>query len=131
MADKELIEVLSAVKDIQAKLNVANLNIRGPVADPAPTLRGPIADPAIYGPVADPAPDWINRLRQQTQVNNPWRWIMGPVADPAPGPDVLLPKDKLAKIKIFQIESTITQLQKEIEGLNLQKDLLKQEFNIK
>ncbi len=108
MAEKELNEVLAGVRDIQAKLNVGNLNIRGPVADPVP--------------------DFVDRLKQPSQYFNPWKWIIGPVADPAP--DFFLPKDKLAKLKIHQIDNAINQLQKEIEGLNLQKDLLKQEYKI-
>ncbi len=79
---------------------------------------------AIAGP-ADPAPDWsphvIGPIRQ--------RWLRGPVADPAPW--YLLDKASLARLKIHRLDGAISELEKEIGSLKLERDLLKREYKIK
>lgn len=105
---KEYTEVLAILKEIQAKMGAPSAS--------AAMFRGPIADPG-------PDPDWWSRVFRYP--HHPWRINIDP------GPEVFLAKDKLARLKIQQIESTVAQLQKEIEALNLQKDLLKEEYKLK
>jgi len=110
MEEKKLKEIAETLEVIKAKLNigpVSGIGLRGPVADPSPGW--------LRGPVADPLPPWIN--------------IRGPVADPAPW--YLLDKAKLARLKIHQIEVAITELEKQIDSLKLERDLLKEEYKIR
>jgi uncharacterized small protein (DUF1192 family) len=51
------------------------------------------------------------------------------VADPAPW--YLLDKAGLAKLKIHRLDSSISELQKEIESLKMERDLLKKEYKIR
>lgn len=110
MEEKILKEIASTLKDIKAKLDIGSasgVGLRGPVADPSPGW--------LRGPVADPLPPWIG--------------FRGPVADPAPW--YLLDKAKLAQLKIHQIDKTIMEMQKQIDLLKLERDLLKEEYKIK
>lgn len=55
--------------------------------------------------------------------------IRGPVADPAIS--LLLRRDLLAQIKYRQLEMEIMQVQQYIEVLEVQKDMLAKEFDIR
>lgn len=110
MKETILKEIVTTLEAIKAKLDigsVSGIGLRGPVADPSPGWW--------RGPVADPPPPWVS--------------FRGPVADPAPW--YLLDKAKLARLKIHQIEAAITELEKQIDSLKLERDLLKEEYNIK
>lgn len=110
MDEKILKQIVSSLEAINAKLEtlpISGIGLRGPVADPAPDWR--------HGRLADPSPPWIH--------------FRGPVADPAPW--FLLPKPKLAQLKVKNIESIITEMEKQIGSLKLERDLLKQEYKIK
>jgi len=81
----------------------------------------------LRGPVADPAPGWM-----PGQVIGPFPpgfHFRGPVADPAPW--YLLDKAKLAQLKVRNIDGVIVELEKQIDSLKLERDLLKQEYKIK
>ena len=110
MEDKILKNIVSVLEDIKAKLDIGSISgvgLRGPVADPSPGW--------IRGPVADPIP--------------PWTGFRGPVADPAPW--YLLDKSKLAQLKIRHIDTAIVELEKQIDFLKLERDLLRKEYKIK
>ena len=107
MEEKILKEIATTLEAIKAKLDVGSvsgINFRGPVADPAPGwYHGPITDPHFHprGPGGDPPP-----------------WF-------------LLDKEKLARLKINQIDTFLVELEKQIESLKLEKNLLKAEYKIK
>jgi hypothetical protein len=145
MEEKDLKEIVSILKEIDRKINIGGfVGLRGPVADPSPewvrregmcdpwyewAKRGQVADPAPEwgrrGPVADPGPGWGGK---PFPIPPPVS-IRGPVADPAPY--YLLDKGNLAKLKIHQIESSIVQLEKEIDFLKLERRLLMDEHKIR
>jgi len=54
----------------------------------------------------------------------PW----GPQGDP--GPDIFLPKDLLAQIKVKALEMQIRQLEMQMDMLRLEKDLLVKEYKL-
>jgi hypothetical protein len=54
--------------------------------------------------------------------------VRGPVADPATF--WLLDKSRVARLKIRQLDMTIAELEKQIEFLKLQQDMLKEEYRI-
>jgi len=56
--------------------------------------------------------------------------VYGPTVDPAP-PFELLDKTKIAKLRIRQIELEITQVEKYLNLLKLEQDLLMEEYDIK
>lgn len=127
-------EIASILRDIREKLSVPSWgSIRGPVADPAPSwgaLRGPIADPApqwgsLRGPVADPAPPWGY---MRPEIASSLATFKGPVADPIPF--WISDKAKLAKLKVLQLDAQIAELEKQIEFLKLERDLLAEEYKI-
>jgi|GEM_PF-2179687 hypothetical protein len=109
MEENILKEILSTLESIKIQLEVGSISgisLRGPVADPPPGIispRGVIADPLLP--------------------------VRGPVADPAPW--YLLDKAKLAKLKVHQIETAIMELERQIEFLKLERDLLKEEYKLK
>lgn len=58
-----------------------------------------------------------------------WHWLRGPVADPQPW--ILLDKPSLARLKIHRLETAISEMQKEMDSLKLERDLLKREYKVK
>ena len=58
----------------------------------------------------------------------PW-YVPGAGGDPPP--PYLLSKAKVAQLKIRQLDMTITALEKEIDLLKLEENLLKQEYKLK
>ena len=118
----DLQEMTTILKDIRDRLtSLPQFGVRGPVADPAPPfgVKSPWADPVppfgVMGQAVDPS------LLQYT--------VRGPVADP--GPMLLLDKAKLAQIKIRQIDMVVMDLEKQVEFLKLERDMLKEEYRIK
>jgi hypothetical protein len=109
MEDKILKDIASTLEAIKAKLDIGSVNIG--------TLRGPISDPG---------PDWT-----RSHTVNPilWAGFRGPIADP--GPIFLLEKPKLAQLKIRHIDMAITELERQIDLLKFERDLLKKEYNLK
>ncbi len=107
---KDIISKLEAIKERLGMGSMSGMGLRGPVADP-----GPGWGPYLPGPVV-PFPGW-------------GRPLPGPVADP--GPSYLLDKAKLAQLKIRKIDVAITELEKQIELLKLERDLLKKEYKIR
>jgi hypothetical protein len=109
MDEKILKEMAESLQDIKRSLSAGFPGaFRGPVADPAPDWW------SGRGPVADPAPSWT---------------IRGPVADPAPW--YLLDKARLAQLRIRKIDAAVTELEKQIDYLKAEKNLLKEEYKIK
>ena len=53
---------------------------------------------------------------------------LGYAADPAI--EILLPKDMLAKIKMAKLDAAIKELQTTIEMLDMQRDMLRQQYKI-
>ncbi|MCK4816765.1 hypothetical protein KA005_13425, partial [bacterium] len=88
---------------------------------------GPISGTELRGPVADPSPGWVPGNIADSIPR--WAGIRGPVADPAPW--YLLDKAKLAQLKIRKIDSTINELEKQIDLLKLERDLLKKEYKLR
>lgn len=110
MEEKILKEIAATLEAIKARLEigpVAGIGLRGPVADPAPGW--------MPGPIAGPFQSGFN--------------FRGPVADPAPW--YLLDKAKLAQLKVRNIDGVIVELEKQMDSLKLERDLLKQEYKIK
>lgn len=103
-------------------------NIRGPVTDPVPEMGGYLQGMPQWGgfrgPVADPGPEWGERLRR-IGIGG----IRGPEGDPPP--EFLLDKAKLAELKIHKIDAYVKNLQKEIDSLKLEGNLLRKEYKIK
>lgn len=115
--DKEWSEILTVVKEMQAALNAGTAAPpRGPLVDPMPPIRGPVADPAppCRWPLVDPM---IPFMRSRF--------------DPTPEPDIFLSKERLARLRVQKIEAAVAELQREIESLHLQRDLLKEEYKLK
>lgn len=113
MTDKvelaDLQEMTTILKDIRDRLtSLPQFGVRGPVADPAPPF-------GVMGQAVDPS------LLQYA--------VRGPVADP--GPMLLLDKAKLAQIKIRQIDMVVMDLERQVEFLKLERDMLKEEYRIK
>jgi hypothetical protein len=105
MDDKILTEMLSVMKELKERLPAAAVNV-------------------VRGPVGDPGPDWIGHL-----PNVQWRYnLRGPVGDPATGP--LLDKAKLAQLKVHQLDGLIGDIKNQMEGLVLERDLLKKEYKL-
>jgi len=104
--DEEILkEMAASLRDIKERLAVS----------PAGVIPGSTAFPS----------DW------QAYFNKPgWsHWLRGPVADPQPW--MLLDKPRLAELKIHRLDGAISEMQKEIDSLKLERDLLKKEYNIK
>jgi hypothetical protein len=134
---KMMIELLKEIRD---KISVGTLTtsaaaLRGPVADPGPEWGrwpGRWADPSppwIRGPVADPAPDWSMLAARSYGAAERIANVAGPIADP--GPELLLDKARLAKLKIARLEQVLVGLEKQMDAVRLERDLLKQEYKIK
>ncbi|UCE73242.1 MAG: hypothetical protein JSV56_09420 [Methanomassiliicoccales archaeon] len=137
MEEKTLKEMVSILRDIREKIDVGSVGaLRGPVADPAPDWRHVVYPPPVginwvRGPVADPAPEW-GKLHRGPMQDLACEWpghLRGPIADPAPWH--ILDKVRVAKLKISKLDMAITELENQIEFLKLEKDLLKEEYNIK
>lgn len=71
------------------------------------------------------APEWQGHLTSPIR----WHWLRGPVADPQPW--ILLDKPSLARLKIQRLDTAISEMQKEMDSLKLERDLLKREYKIK
>lgn len=80
------------------------------------------------GPVADPMPGW-GSFPGVYPLERQWG-IFGPVADPSPIYR-LLDKSKIAKIMIRQIDHRINQVSDYLEILKVEKEMLKEQFEIK
>lgn len=85
------------------------------------------------GPVADPGPDpwgpWTPRWEFE------WRRQFPPIPDPGdPAPflelEQLLPKEAQVRIKIKQIEAVISQLQQQIDVLQMAKETMAKEHKL-
>jgi hypothetical protein len=145
---KMMIELLKEIRDRLDLSSSASTSIgyRGPVADPAPPWwsRGPVADPAPpwwwRGSIGDPVPplqmrtqypeaalDAVAAKRYAAIERIPN--VAGPVADP--GPELLLDKTRLAKLKIVRLDQTVASLEKQIEAIRLERDLLAEEYKLK
>jgi hypothetical protein len=74
------------------------------------------------GTVGDPGPEINPHFRNFERFVN----FRGPVADP--GPWQILDKDKLARIKVARLERYIDEINKEIEIITLERDLIKQQY---
>ncbi len=142
---KLMVELLTEIRDKLELGASASASLRGPVADPGPDWGrwpGRWADPAppwwTRGPVADPIPPWgrvssaalspelaARRYEGPERIPN----IAGPVADP--GPELLLDKARLAKLKVVKLEQVLLGLEKQMEAIQLERDLLKEEYKIK
>ncbi|MDH4239737.1 MAG: hypothetical protein OEW48_09255 [Phycisphaerae bacterium] len=110
MEEKILKQIVSSLEAINAKLEI-----------------GPVSGIGLRGPVADPGPRWVpGHILEQFPTAFHFR---GPVADPAPWQ--LLDKAKLAQIKVRNIDGVIMEMEKQIDSLKLERDLLKQEYKIK
>lgn len=79
----------------------------------------------IAGP-ADPAPDWASHGHFGPMQHH---LLRGPVADPAPW--YLLDKASLARLKIHRLDTAIGDLQREIESLTLERNLLAKEYKLR
>ncbi|MBE0478714.1 hypothetical protein IBX65_06310 [Candidatus Aerophobetes bacterium] len=110
MDEKILKDIASTLEAIRVKLDIGAISAAG-----------------LRGPVADPSPGWARGA--VTESLPQWAGIRGPVADPAPW--YLLDKAKLAQLKIRQIDAAITELEKQIDFLKLERNLLKEEYKIK
>lgn len=105
MDEKILTEMLSVMKDLRDRLPV--------------TAAG-----MFKGPVADPAPDWVGHM-----PFFPWKYnVRGFVGDPPTGP--LLEKASMAKLKVHQLEDLMLDLQKQIDMVKLERDLLKEQYKL-
>jgi hypothetical protein len=115
MNEKMIAELAATMKDIRDKLTSSSLGyIRGPVADPAPDWPG-----GHYGPWGA----WGTQI-SPSQIAH----FRGPIADPAPWH--LLDKVRIAKLKVSQIQMEIQELEKQIDFLKLQTQLLKEEYKL-
>lgn len=105
MDEKILNEMAATLRDIKERLTL------GPVG-------------AVPGSAAL-APEW------QRPFTSPiwWHELRGPVADPQPW--ILLDKPSLAQLKTHRLDTAISELEKEIDSLKLERDLLKKEYKIK
>lgn len=56
-------------------------------------------------------------------------WRLGTVADP--GPELLLDKAKLAKLRIKKVDFAIQELKQQIDILVMERDMLKRTYKIK
>ncbi len=109
MDDRMIAELAATMRDIRDKLSSTSLGyIRGPVADPAPDWPGGPWGPYVPGSA-------LTHFR-------------GPIADPAPWH--LLDKSRVAKLKVSQIDMQIQELQRQIDFLKLQSQLLKEEHKL-
>jgi hypothetical protein len=103
MDEKILTEMLSVMKDLRDRIPATGSGF-------------------FRGPVGDPAPDWLGHIPV-----SPWKFnFRGPVADPATGP--LLEKSSMAKLKVHQLDDLMNDLQKQIDMLKLERDLLKEQY---
>lgn len=107
MDEKLVVEMVAALKDIRDKLAQTSIgNIRGPVADPGPDWFGHF--PGGIGPV--------------------FPNFRGPIGDP--GPWQLLDKSRIARLKVRQIDIAVGELKQQMELLQLQQQLLKEEYKL-
>lgn len=56
-------------------------------------------------------------------------WRLGTVADP--GPELLLDKTRLAKLRIKKVDFAIQELKQQIDILVMERDMLKRTYKIK
>jgi hypothetical protein len=87
-------------------------------------------------PGADPIPPWT----VMEPDPEPWKWwVRWLDPDPTPWKDLLtmsgllelLDKAKVAQIKVAQLDMAIEQMQKNMDYLKLQRDMLKEEYQLK
>lgn len=105
MDEKYFKELNSSIRELKDKLELGNITmLRGPIADPGPEIYQTHIRPEIF------------RFR-------------GPIADPVPWQ--LLDKSKIAVLRINQLENLVHDLRKQIDLLEQEKKLLKEEFRIK
>jgi|COG998Drversion2_1049125.scaffolds.fasta_scaffold646083_1 hypothetical protein len=62
-------------------------------------------------------------------ISEALRWKIGYAADP--GIDILLDKAKLAQIRIRKLDMLINELNQHIELLDMERDMLREEYKIK
>ena len=111
MEEKLLKEMIALLKDIKESVAVSQMaTVRGPVADPGP----------------DPWPGSYHNWPFPRRFPFPPLPIGG---DPAIGP--LIPKEELVKIRIKELDMTISQITHQIDLIRMQRDLLAREYKIK
>ena len=71
----------------------------------------------------------MNGLYQASAMVDPTIIKLGTVADP--GPELLLDKARLAKIKVRKLDMVIKGLEEQIDVLRLEQEMLKKEYKIK
>jgi hypothetical protein len=105
MDEKLLNEILTSLQKIRA------------------TMKIPI-ESHLAGTVADPSPEFYPNFKYPDPIFN----VRGPIADPSPLQ--LLDKDELAKIKVCKLDRAIDDLNREIDFIKMERDLLKQQYKI-
>jgi hypothetical protein len=89
----------------------------------------------FWPPMADPLPPWVGIDPHP----DPWRrWVERFDPDPTPWKELLsmadalelLDKAKVAQIKLAQLDMAIEQMQKNIDHLKLQRNMLKEEYQL-
>lgn len=109
MEEKLLKEMMVVLNELKEKLNVnQGFTVRGPVGDPGPDF-----------------PHYPHHF----QFPKKFPWPIGYNVDPSP--EYFLGKDKLAVVKIKELDIIISNLNAQIDLLKTQRDLMKQEYNIK
>ena len=78
------------------------------------------------GPVADPGPDWV--WHHHGERGPVFPHFRGDIGDP--GPTLPLDKTRIAQLRIRQIDIAVTELKQQMELLQLQQKLLKEEYKL-
>ena len=90
--------------------------------DPMP--RPPWYDPMPRPPWYDPMPPWFHYREFMPERFKEF------IDTGDPAPESLLDKDKLAQIKVAQLDMIIAQQEKNLEIIKLQRNLLKEQYKL-
>ncbi len=130
MDEKNFKDLENRLKDLERMLSGVSQErlggqgyFRGPVADPMPPWSPPWSPPWQPWPPRLPKPPWP-----------PWDPVLSFHGFPEISgsvPHVTLSEERKAKLTIKRIDLQINELKKMIEVLDLEKELLQEEFKIK
>jgi hypothetical protein len=129
-------EILNVLKDLKAQLAISQYarprfpwdpapDFIRPPYDPMPPFRPPYGDPMPpfgYRAQAYPGALDARRLNYELAMSH----LHGPVADP--GPEIMLDRRRLIQLRLRQLEVAKVDLQKQIDLLETERDLLGQEL---